>query len=200
MFFVAHHFLWAYPKNLKLLAAAFGMSKNMGEGEKLWRWIRMIAGLKRIKIVLPEEQYNNPRSQIFIISVNGTYFRVWEKKHVLKDKRERAVRKFQLAIDQAGEQGAINEQALACKRAGMALEGWGETKKSLAYYKKARILYERWGSTLKFDQLTNLISGLKKPECHPLSGCTYTFSGHRGSLSCLSTKEYPPSTLPNERL
>ena len=39
MFFVAHHFLWAYPKNSKLLAAAFGMSKSMVEGEKLWRWI-----------------------------------------------------------------------------------------------------------------------------------------------------------------
>jgi hypothetical protein len=107
MFFVAHHFLWAYPKNLKLLAAAFGMSKSMVEGEKLWRWIRMIAGLKRIKIVWPEEQYNNPRGQIFIISVDGTDFRVWEKKHPLfpydkgqySHKYNHGGLKYEIAID-----------------------------------------------------------------------------------------------------
>ena len=84
------------------------------------------------------------------------------ERYVLKDKRERALRKFHLAIDQAEEQGAINEQALACERAATALEGWGETNKSLLYYRKARALYESWGSALKVDQLTTRISGLKK--------------------------------------
>jgi histidine kinase len=84
------------------------------------------------------------------------------ERYVLKDKRERAIRKFRLAIDQAEEQGAINEQALACERAATALEGWGEKNESLYYYKKARSLYESWGSALKVDQLTKLISGLKK--------------------------------------
>jgi hypothetical protein len=92
---------------LKLLAAAFGMSKSMGESEKLWQWIRMIAGLKQIKIIWPEEQYNNPRSQIFIISVDGTDFRVWEKKHPFfpYDKGEYSHKynhgglKYEIAID-----------------------------------------------------------------------------------------------------
>ena len=39
-FLMAHHFLWAYPKNSKLLASTF---KHIGErdarGEELWRWV-----------------------------------------------------------------------------------------------------------------------------------------------------------------
>jgi hypothetical protein len=32
-------------------------------------------------IVWPEDEYNNPESQIFIISVDGTDFKMWERKH-----------------------------------------------------------------------------------------------------------------------
>ncbi len=41
----------------------------------------MIAALKANKIIWPEEEYNDPNSQIFIISVDGTDFKVWESKH-----------------------------------------------------------------------------------------------------------------------
>jgi hypothetical protein len=51
-FLMAHHFLWAYPKNSKLLVSTF---KHIGErdaqGEELWRWVEMIAPLKEKKIV-----------------------------------------------------------------------------------------------------------------------------------------------------
>ena len=81
MFFVAHHFLWAYPKNGKILASAFSVCERTVQGENMWRWVRMIAALKATKIVWPEEEYNDPNSQIFIISVDGTDFKVWERKH-----------------------------------------------------------------------------------------------------------------------
>lgn len=81
MFLVAHHFLWAYPKNVKILGSAFSVCDRLVQGENLWRWVRMIAALKAIKIVWPEEDYNNPNGPIYIISVDGTDFKVWEKKH-----------------------------------------------------------------------------------------------------------------------
>jgi predicted ATPase len=126
--------------------------RNMRAGKRSLKKLRLWASFS------PENVF----SKVYLIEA---------ERYVLKDKRETAIRKFHLAIDQAEEQGAINEQALACERAATALEGWGETKRSLSYYKKARELYESWGSalkvdqqTLKVDQLTKLItiSDLKK--------------------------------------
>jgi hypothetical protein len=81
MFLIVHHFIWAYPKNAQLLATSFGVCERQVQGENLWKWVRRIAALKGIKIVWPEDEYNNPHSQIFIISVDGTDFKVWERKH-----------------------------------------------------------------------------------------------------------------------
>jgi tetratricopeptide (TPR) repeat protein len=117
--------------------------RNMRAGKRSLKKLRFWASFS------PENVF----SKVYLIEA---------ERYVLKDKRERAIRKFQLAMDQAEELGVINEQALACERAANALEGWGETKKSLSYYKKARVLYERWGSVLKVDQLTKLILGLEK--------------------------------------
>jgi hypothetical protein len=80
-FFTAHHFMWAYPKNAKILASSFAVCEKRVQGENLWRWVRMIAALKSKKIVWPEEEYNDPTRQIFIVSVDGTDFKVWERKH-----------------------------------------------------------------------------------------------------------------------
>ena len=68
MFLIAHHFLWAYPKNAKILGSAFSVCERLVQGDNLWRWVRMIAALKAIKIIWPEEEYNNPHGRIFIIS------------------------------------------------------------------------------------------------------------------------------------
>jgi hypothetical protein len=81
MFLIAHNFLWAYPKNAQLLATSFGVCERQVQGENLWRWVRRIAALKGLKIVWPEDEYNDPESQTFIISVDGTDFKVWERKH-----------------------------------------------------------------------------------------------------------------------
>jgi hypothetical protein len=80
MFLIAHHFLWTYPKNAKLLASRFGICERYVRGENLWRWIRMIAKLKAKKIVW-NQSLDDPNSQIFIVTVDGTDFKVWEKKH-----------------------------------------------------------------------------------------------------------------------
>jgi hypothetical protein len=78
-FLIAHHFLWAYPQNLKLPASTF---KHIGErdagGEELWRWVEMIAQLKVEKIVW-DKSLDDPGSTVFIVSVDGTDFKVWEK-------------------------------------------------------------------------------------------------------------------------
>jgi hypothetical protein len=80
-FLMAHHFLWAYPKNSKLLVSTF---KHIGErdarGKELWRWVEMIAQLKEKKIVW-DKNLDDPDSTVFIVSVDGTDFKVWEKKH-----------------------------------------------------------------------------------------------------------------------
>jgi hypothetical protein len=80
-FLMAHHFVWAYPKNTELLVSHF---KHIGTkdayGKELWRWIGMLADLKKIKIVWHEE-LDDPNRPIFIVSVDGTDFKVWEKKH-----------------------------------------------------------------------------------------------------------------------
>jgi hypothetical protein len=81
MFLIVHHFLWAYPKNAKILGSAFSVCERLVQGENLRRWVRMIAALKAIKILWPEEEYNNQHGQFFIVSVDGTDFKVWEKKH-----------------------------------------------------------------------------------------------------------------------
>jgi hypothetical protein len=80
MFLVAHHFLWTYPKNANLLASRFNICERYSRGDPLWSWIKKIAALKAKKIVW-DESLNDPDTQIFIISVDGTDFRMWERKH-----------------------------------------------------------------------------------------------------------------------
>jgi hypothetical protein len=78
MFLIAHHFLWAYPKNSKMLASRFRICERNVRGEPLWRWLRMIAALKAKKIVW-DKSLDDPKSQVFILTVDGTDYKVWEK-------------------------------------------------------------------------------------------------------------------------
>jgi hypothetical protein len=80
-FLIATHFIWAYPKNGEMLASRFGVGLRQVQAENLWRWVRMIAALKEKKFVWPEEIYNDPNGQIYIVSVDGVDFKVWEMKH-----------------------------------------------------------------------------------------------------------------------
>ena len=82
------------------------------------------------------------------------------ERYVLKEKRELALQKFQLAIDQAEALGFTHERALACELAGTALESWGRGAEALFHYTKAREYYQLWGSPVKCEQMSIRISRL----------------------------------------
>jgi len=93
-FMMAHYFLWNYPRNSHLLSSRFGICERNCRGEPLWRWIKKIAALKETKIKW-DDQFNAPQSQRFIITVDGTDFRVHEKKHpTLPIDRKQCSQKF----------------------------------------------------------------------------------------------------------
>jgi hypothetical protein len=75
---IVQHFLWTYPKNSKILASRFGICEQNARGEPLWHWVWMLAKLKAKKIVW-DPSLDNPNSQVYIVSVDGTDFKVWEK-------------------------------------------------------------------------------------------------------------------------
>lgn len=80
-FMIAHYFLWVYPKNANLLASRFRVCEKYARGESLWMWIRRIAALKKKKIVWPTNHFNSHQTERFIVSVDGTDFKIWEPKH-----------------------------------------------------------------------------------------------------------------------
>ena len=102
----AFHFLWAYPKNTGLFASTMGTNKRYVEGENLWIWVRAIAKLKALKIVWPEDDYNDP-NRIYIVTVDGVDFKVWEKQHPefpydkgqYSHKHNHGALKYEIAID-----------------------------------------------------------------------------------------------------
>lgn len=106
-FMVAHHFLWTYPKNAEILADNFSMCEKYARGNKLWRWVGKIAALKGRKIVWNDEKYSSPNSAIFIITIDGTDFKIWEPKHptmpldkgYFSKKFSHGAVKYEIAID-----------------------------------------------------------------------------------------------------
>ena len=88
MFLIAHHFLWVYPKNAKVLGSRFDICEKYASGDHLWRWIKKIAALKAKKIVWPAH-FNSQQTETFAVTVDGTDFRIWETKHptLPKDKK-----------------------------------------------------------------------------------------------------------------
>jgi hypothetical protein len=45
IFFMAHYFLWTYPKNAKILASQFKVCEEYARGKKLWDWVAKISAL-----------------------------------------------------------------------------------------------------------------------------------------------------------
>lgn len=80
MYMMAHYFLWVYPKNSTLLSTRFQVCEKYARGDMLWKWIKRIAALKERKIVWPAH-LDDPLAETFIVSVDGTDFRVNELKH-----------------------------------------------------------------------------------------------------------------------
>ena len=49
-FFIAHYFLWTYPKNANILASRFKICEEYARGHRLWDWVAKIAALHEKKI------------------------------------------------------------------------------------------------------------------------------------------------------
>jgi hypothetical protein len=80
MFLLAHYWLWTYPKNARIVASRFKLYNGYCQGKPLWTWIGRIAALKAKKIVWgPHLDSRNTR--IYVVTVDGTDFNMWEKKH-----------------------------------------------------------------------------------------------------------------------
>lgn len=82
-FLMAHHWLWAAPKNATLMATRFRVCVDYCQGKHLWKWIRRIAALAEEKIRL-EDRFSGNLSvsyEVFTLLVDGTDFRCWEPKH-----------------------------------------------------------------------------------------------------------------------
>ncbi len=93
-FLIAHYFLWTYPKNSKQTASRFQICDKYTRGEHLWKWIAKIAALKEKKIVW-DRDLDAANTAIFCVSIDGTDFRVWEKKHpLLNQDRTQYSKKF----------------------------------------------------------------------------------------------------------
>ena len=75
----------------------------------------------------------------------------------LKHAKVDAKSKFHKSIEQANQQGMVQEEALATERYAIAMFEWGEITESLEYFERARHLYERWGSTEKVKRLTKFV-------------------------------------------
>jgi tetratricopeptide (TPR) repeat protein len=69
-----------------------------------------------------------------------------------------ALKKYDLSIELAGQQGIIQEQALATERAGHALCGLGKRNEAFKYFEQAMSLYSQWGCQVKVDQLATSLA------------------------------------------
>ena len=79
-YMIAHFFLWAYPKNARMISSRFHICKNYCEGKHMWKWIKRIAALKVKKIKW--EHVSDPKHlEILAISTDGTDFKLRETKH-----------------------------------------------------------------------------------------------------------------------
>lgn len=85
MFLIAHYYMWTYPRNRCLIEVHFSpIGEKDTYGKHLWHWIEKIRLLFPEKIFWPERFNSNDEDvEIFIITVDGTDCRTWEKQHDL---------------------------------------------------------------------------------------------------------------------
>lgn len=71
MFFIAHYYLWNYPRSSRLLQVHFApIGEHHTRGKPFWKWVAKIAALLPSKIKwMPE--LDDPNGAIFIVSVDG---------------------------------------------------------------------------------------------------------------------------------
>lgn len=80
MFLICHYFLWTYPKSSDQISTLFNICERYSRGENIWKWVRKVASLKQLKIKW-RNNLDSAHSETFILSLDGTDFRVSEPKH-----------------------------------------------------------------------------------------------------------------------
>ena len=80
MFLCAHHYIWAFPKNLQIMADTFGVSRCELEGKRFWKWLQKLQSLKSIKIRWTVEMTQEDPT-VFLYTLDGIDFLTWEKKN-----------------------------------------------------------------------------------------------------------------------
>ena len=80
MFFLAHYYLWFYPKNSKSVSSRFKLCERYTRGVHLWKWIRRIACLREKRIIW-DESIDSEETEIHILAVDATDCKVFEKKN-----------------------------------------------------------------------------------------------------------------------
>lgn len=88
-----------------------------------------------------------------------------------------ALTKYEQAITLAKEQGLLQEQALACEKAGRALQtatmSGTRAQEIVKYLEQARSLYAEWGAQVKVHQLDMELAGIKSIVPTEALGCDY---------------------------
>ena len=79
-FFIAHYFIWHYPRNSTTTANALTVNAKKCKGAPFLRWVRMIGALKAAKVFWPAE-LDDPNGPTNVITVDCTNYACTEKKH-----------------------------------------------------------------------------------------------------------------------
>lgn len=72
--------------------------------------------------------------------------------------RDLALSKYDESIQVAQREGFLNEQALACEKAGLSLLEWGENSKARTYFQAACTLYSQWGADAKMKDVNKRLA------------------------------------------
>ena len=102
---MAQYFLWTYPKKRFIIANAFQVCDKYASGKNIWSMIEAISRLKSSKIFWNVD-FDKDHTEIFIVSVDGTDFRIWEPKHpnlpfdkdFYSHKHKRSALRYEIAI------------------------------------------------------------------------------------------------------
>lgn len=78
-FLMAHYFIWLYPKNRGVIASTFNICEDYCGGQHIWDWIEKTRDLKAKKIIW-REYLDDPSTETFIATVDGTDLKRWEPK------------------------------------------------------------------------------------------------------------------------
>lgn len=80
LFLIAHHELWAYPKNRRIIQVLFHpIGEKDTYGKNLWEWIGRICALLPTKIRW-QDRFDDPEAEIFVVTVDGVDCRTHEKR------------------------------------------------------------------------------------------------------------------------